>query len=206
MGKRDNLVDEYIAAAPENQQPVLSYVRDLIHELVPDAEETIKWSTPFYDYMGHFISTASFKEHASVRFARGSEIPDVKDALGSGGAGQFYRVTSRDDLPSDEVMRSIIKQAKYLNESVPWPVHETVEREVPDDLQAALEQHPDAQEIWVNWTAAKRKDYIVWITSAKRDETRANRIDTAMEWIAANKIQNWQSVEKMKAKAKAKGA
>lgn len=105
-----------------------------------------------------------------------------------------------EDLPDPETLTSIILQAKHLNESVPWPVHETVEREVPDDLMSALESSPESLEVWTNWTTAKRKDYIVWITEAKKLETRKNRIDTAIDWISQNKVRNWQSIEKMRAK------
>jgi uncharacterized protein YdeI (YjbR/CyaY-like superfamily) len=37
-----------------------------------------------------------------------------------------------------------------------------------------------------------RKEYITWITEAKRDETRDKRVATAVEWIAEGKGRNWK--------------
>lgn len=193
-------IDSYIADAPEWQQPLLTYVRNLIHELVPNVEDAWKWSMPFFDYKGHFIALMSLKDSITIRFARGGEMPEIAAGNDGGPPGSISRIKSMEDIPA--YLPDLIKRAVYLNDNVPWPSYETVEREVPADLQAALDATPDANEIWTNWTVAKRKDYIVWITEAKRPETRATRIATAMEWIAENKVRNWQSIEKMKAKAK----
>jgi hypothetical protein len=191
-------IDAYIAAAPHWQQPILSHVRNLVHKLVPEVEEAWKWSTPFFDYKGHFVGLMSLKDSITIRFARGGEMPEIAAGNDGGPGGAISRIKAMDDLPA--FLPDLIKRAVYLNDNVPWPVAETVEREVPEDLQAALDQAPAANEIWTNWTTAKRKDYIVWITEAKKPETRATRITTAIEWIAQNKVRNWQSIEKMKAK------
>ena len=191
-------IDSYIAAAPAWQQLILTNLRDQIHALVPEVEEAWKWSMPFFDYKGHFIALMSLKDSVTIRFARGGEMPEIAAGNDGGPPSSISRIKSMDDIPA--YLPDLIKRAVYLNDNVPWPVSETVEREVPDDLQAALDAAPAANEIWTNWTPGKRKDYIVWITEAKRPETRATRITTAIEWIAGNKIRNWQSVEKMKAR------
>ncbi|MBI5442956.1 MAG: YdeI/OmpD-associated family protein [Deltaproteobacteria bacterium] len=37
-----------------------------------------------------------------------------------------------------------------------------------------------------------RKEYVEWITKAKRDETRRRRLATALEWRAEGKARNWK--------------
>ncbi len=37
-----------------------------------------------------------------------------------------------------------------------------------------------------------RREYVEWITEAKREETRAKRLKTAVEWIAKSKSRNWK--------------
>jgi uncharacterized protein YdeI (YjbR/CyaY-like superfamily) len=37
-----------------------------------------------------------------------------------------------------------------------------------------------------------RREYCEWIAEAKREETRAKRIATALEWIAEGKSRNWR--------------
>ena len=39
---------------------------------------------------------------------------------------------------------------------------------------------------------SKKKDYIEWLTEAKREETRRQRLKTAIEWMARGKLQNWK--------------
>jgi uncharacterized protein YdeI (YjbR/CyaY-like superfamily) len=39
-----------------------------------------------------------------------------------------------------------------------------------------------------------KREYIEWITEAKRDETRKRRVAAAVEWIAEGRIRNWRYV------------
>jgi len=64
---------------------------------------------------------------------------------------------------------------------------EEPEPRVPADLRKALAAAPKARALWSDITAIARRDWIHWITSAKRPETRARRIDNACEMLAAGK-------------------
>jgi uncharacterized protein YdeI (YjbR/CyaY-like superfamily) len=37
-----------------------------------------------------------------------------------------------------------------------------------------------------------RREYCEWIAGAKREETRASRLEKAINWISAGKPQNWK--------------
>ena len=52
MANRDPRVDAYIAKSPAFAKPILEYVRDCVHAALPEVEETMKWSTPFFDWQG----------------------------------------------------------------------------------------------------------------------------------------------------------
>ncbi|WP_051251179.1 YdeI/OmpD-associated family protein [Paenibacillus harenae] len=53
----------------------------------------------------------------------------------------------------------------------------TEEPELPDNLAAALQESPAATEFFRgSLTAAKRRDFVKWITDAKREETRSTRV------------------------------
>jgi len=67
------------------------------------------------------------------------------------------------------------------------PVEPEPEPEVPGDLQAALAANPGAHAVWEATTTLARVDWIHWITSAKRPETRAKRIHVACDKLAAGK-------------------
>lgn len=56
------------------------------------------------------------------------------------------------------------------------------EPEVPADLQAALDSAiPKAIETWKSLTALARRDWIHWIVSGKKAETRVKRIGVAID-------------------------
>jgi Bacteriocin-protection, YdeI or OmpD-Associated/Domain of unknown function (DUF1905) len=62
-----------------------------------------------------------------------------------------------------------------------------LELRVPADLRKALAAAPKARALWSNITPVARGDWVHWITSAKRSETRARRIHNACEMLATGK-------------------
>jgi Bacteriocin-protection, YdeI or OmpD-Associated/Domain of unknown function (DUF1905) len=72
-------------------------------------------------------------------------------------------------------------------EVAPVPPREEPEPRVPADLRKALAAAPKAREVWSDITPAARRDFIHWITSGKRAETRALRIDKACDMLAKGK-------------------
>jgi hypothetical protein len=67
------------------------------------------------------------------------------------------------------------------------PVVEEPEPSVPSDLRKALAAAPQARKVWSDITPIARRDWIQWITSGKRAETRALRIDKACDMLAKGK-------------------
>ena len=67
------------------------------------------------------------------------------------------------------------------------PVAEEPEPTVPADLRKALAAAPKAPAAWSDITPIARRDWIQWITSGKRAETRALRIGKACDMLAKGK-------------------
>ena len=59
--------------------------------------------------------------------------------------------------------------------------------EVPDDLAALMAAQPDAKNHYDKLSYTNRKEYVRWITEAKRPETRANRLHTTIEMLLNGK-------------------
>lgn len=53
--------------------------------------------------------------------------------------------------------------------------------EVPEDLQAALATEPEAAAAFDRLSFSHRREYVQWITSAKRPDTRARRVAQTLE-------------------------
>jgi uncharacterized protein YdeI (YjbR/CyaY-like superfamily) len=197
MSKRDIRVDAYIQKSAEFARPVLGHLRKLVHKGCPGVEETLKWSMPFFVYKGILCMMAAFKAHAAFGFWK-SKLVLGKAAKG-GTMGAFGRITSLKDLPSDKVLLGYIRKAAELNETGPKKAGpkqlKPGERRivaVPAYLAAALKTNKKAKANFKDFSYSNRKEYIEWLTGAKRDETREKRLSTAIKWVAAGKSLNWR--------------
>jgi uncharacterized protein YdeI (YjbR/CyaY-like superfamily) len=197
MGARDPRFDAYVEKAAPFARPILSHLREVVHAACPEVVEEMKWSSPHFTYKGMMCGMASFKEHCALGFWKGSLIFD-DEGKSTDAMGQFGRITSIEDLPPREELLRYVREAKRLNdEGVKVPARtktgeKKAELPVPDDLVAALETNPAAQEHFDAFSPSKRKDYVQWITEAKTDATRKKRLDQAVEWIAEGKSRNWK--------------
>jgi uncharacterized protein YdeI (YjbR/CyaY-like superfamily) len=195
MSKRDPRVDDYIDHAEPFARPILTHLREVVHAASPDIEETIKWRFPNFVKDGIVCHMAAFKRHCSFGFWKGALIVE-RDPSREPAMGQFGRITSLDDLPPTETIIGYVQEAVRLNEEGVKAPRATAGRaaEAPLDeaFRRALDAHPEAGEAFERFTPGQRREYAAWIAEARRDETRANRIDTAIEWIAEGKPRNWK--------------
>jgi uncharacterized protein YdeI (YjbR/CyaY-like superfamily) len=184
-------VDAYIAKSPAYSQPILKKIRQLFHGACPHIEETIKWGMPHFEYKGIVASMAAFKQHARFGFWKGG-IFKGGDASGL----DAQKLTSVEDLPPDKVLIAYIKEAIELNEKevkaprTPKKPPKTLK--VPAYFQAALKKNKKAQAAFESFRPSHQREYIEWITEAKQEETRQNRLATALEWLAEGKHRNWK--------------
>lgn len=67
------------------------------------------------------------------------------------------------------------------------PVTEEPEPRLPADLRQALADTPAAKAQWDSLTPVARRDWIHWIASGKKAETRVRRIATSCDMLASGK-------------------
>ncbi|HWA28302.1 MAG TPA: YdeI/OmpD-associated family protein [Lacunisphaera sp.] len=195
---KDKRVDAYIADAAPFARPILQHLRKVVHATCPEVEESIKWSSPAFLYQGKlFCSFAAFKEHAVFGFwhqgmekLATKEVGKTYDAMGLLG-----RLTSLDDLPPDKTLVRYLKFAQKLHDSGeaarPKPKPRPALAE-PADLTDALKRNSRAAAAWSTFSPSCRREYIEWITEAKRPETREQRLLTTVEWTAEGKSRHWK--------------
>ena len=198
MGTKDPRVDTYIAKSADFAKPILEHIRATVHEACPDVEETMKWSMPFFTHNGLLGNMAAFKQHCAFGFWKGSLI--VGSDRDREAMGQFGRLTKLSDLPAKKVFIDLIRQAVARNdEGVKTPKvrkpglpRRAVPTAPPADLVAALKKNAKAKQTFDAFSPSHRKEYIQWITEAKRDETRQKRLAQTIEWLAVGKARNWK--------------
>ena len=192
---REPRVDAYIAKAPEYARPILEHVRERVHAAVPGVEEAIKWSAPGFTLDGKILlMMAAFKAHAALNFWRGQEIGDGSPKAGA--MGQFGKLTSMDDLPPDDVLDSLIRDAAELSKKAPAPRKTKHEPKPPAELHpdfaAALAKAPKAKSTLDGFPPGARREYLDWVAEAKQDATRQKRIADAVQWLSEGKRRHWK--------------
>jgi uncharacterized protein YdeI (YjbR/CyaY-like superfamily) len=190
---RDPRVDAYIARAQPFARPILEKVRERVHAVLPDAEETVKWNMPAYTLGGKIVViTAAFKAHAALNFWRGQEIGDGQTKAGA--MGQFGKLKSAEELPAN--LDQLIREAAALAADAPAPRKPKHAAKPPPkmhpDFAAALAKAPKAKAAFDGFPPSAQRDYLDWIAEAKQDSTRAKRIATAVEWLSEGKRRNWK--------------
>jgi uncharacterized protein YdeI (YjbR/CyaY-like superfamily) len=197
------LVDEYIAKAAEFAQPVLTYLRGLVHQAVPDVVEEIKWSRPFFLVNGTIVcQMAAFKAHLGFGFWS----PDMTAMLqadgvdGSDGSGAVGKIRSIDGLPPKADLLRYLKhaaeRARAGDAASPIAARSRNSAKapipMPPEFEAALAESKTAHAMFEALPPSCRREYLEWISTAKRPETRDRRIAEAVSMIAAGRRFNDQ--------------
>jgi uncharacterized protein YdeI (YjbR/CyaY-like superfamily) len=196
MPTTDPRIDAYIAKARPFAQPILKRIRSAVHKGCPEVNETIKWGMPAFDYKGPLVGMAGFKAHCALAFWKASLMKTIPADIGVDAMGQFGRLESLDDTPSEAQLVKMVKEAAALNDAgvkvkrevkPPKPAPKT-----PPSMLAALKKNKKAAAAWESFPPSHKREYIQWITEAKTDETRRRRLETAIAWIAEGKARNWK--------------
>ena len=196
MSEKDPRIDAYIERQADFAKPILNHLRKLIHKASPKVSETVKWGMPAFEYKGLVCSFAAFKQHCTFGFWKQSLME--KDAFASEktAMGSFGRITSKKDLPQDDVIIRLVQQAVELNEKgikvTKKPAAGNKELDIPDYLTAALKKNKAAQKTFENFPYSCKKEYVQWVTEAKTEPTREKRLATTIEWLSEGKRRNWK--------------
>jgi hypothetical protein len=168
-----------------------------MHEACPEVEETMKWSAPSFVYAGGILAgMAAFKQHASFGYWKHALV--MGEGAQRDGMGSYGKMATLKDVPPKSRLVADIRRAMKLNEAgVKAPgtrkaIAPKPPAEAPPDLLAALAKNRKARTTFEAFAPSHKREYIEWITEAKREETRQKRLAQAVEWLAEGKRRNWK--------------
>ena len=121
MAKTDfKSIDEYHKTFSPELVQRMQQIRDVVHKVVPDVEETISYQIPCFKYNGYLIYYAAFSAHISLSHPYSKEFlenfaNDLKGLKVSKSAIQF---PNDKPLPLDLISR-MIEFRKKENRSKP---------------------------------------------------------------------------------------
>jgi uncharacterized protein YdeI (YjbR/CyaY-like superfamily) len=196
VATKDPRIDAYIAKSAAFAKPILKHLRKMVHAGCPEVQETLKWSMPHFDYKGIMCGMGAFKEHCAFGFWK-SELVIPGSGGEKEGMGSFGCIKSIADLPNEKTLIGYVKKAAALNDAgikSPWRKEpkKRATLPMPDDFSAALKKNAKARKNFENFSPSHRREYIEWITQAKREETRKQRLATSLQWLAEGKARNWK--------------
>ena len=211
METRDPRVDNYIARSAPFARPILRRIRRVVHAACPGAAETIKWGVPFFEHKGTLCYMAAFKARCALGFWKQSlMIGSIRAAAQAGkranrsgrsAMGQFGRIAAVADLPGGKTLARLVREAAALNEQgIKRPARTRKAKDralpVPSWFMTALRRNRKALATFEGFSWSNRKDYVEWVSEAKREETRKRRLSTAIVWLAAGKPHNWKYIRR----------
>ncbi len=206
MKNSDTRIDNYIAKSAPFAKTILNHLRKQVHRACPQVTETIKWGFPHFEFHGMLCFMASFKTHCTFGFWRADLLPALKEkanTTGKKGMGQFGRLSTVKDLPSNSVLYAWIREAANLNkQGVPIVLKKKISKKtvlkVPDYFIKTLNSNKKLHEKFNQLSPAQRNEYVEWITEAKTEATRYSRIKSMKEWVKEGKPRNWKYLYKYK--------
>jgi len=106
-------IDEYIAGFPVNVQAILEQIRSTIRETAPDAEETISYQMPTFNYKGHYlVYFAAYKNHIGF-YPAPTGNADFKEELALYGAGKgTLKFPLNEQIPFDVIRKVVAYRMK----------------------------------------------------------------------------------------------
>lgn len=111
--------DSYIAAAPEAFRPVLSHLRDLLREALPDAEEMVAYNMPGFRIRGTVVASyAAFSKQVGLYFLAPAISDHAEEIARTGLKASKTGVTfpPRKPVPGDLVTRLAQASSKHADD------------------------------------------------------------------------------------------
>lgn len=182
--EQHNSVDSYIENAGKYRE-ILIFLRRLLHQT--ELQEAVKWGAPAYLLDGKIVvGLMAFKSYCGLWFHQGVFLKDELKVLTNADDGtkamRSWRFDFEDEIPVDAV-------AAYVNEAIEnqkkglkvKPQKKPLV--IPPELQKELDADPELATAFERLNLTRKKDFAHYITTAKREQTKLDRIDKIIPMI-----------------------
>ncbi len=184
--QRHKTVDDYILA---NQQweEALTRLRKIF--LSTELSEAVKWGAPVYTVDGKNVAgLGAFKSYVGIWFFQGMFLTDRHQKLinaqeGKTKAMRQWRFDSLEEIDTalvKEYLEEAIQNQKDGKELKPEKGKSLL---IPDVLSEALEKNSNLKACFSELNLSKQREYAEYITEAKRDATKAKRLEKIIPMI-----------------------
>ncbi|MBL9173792.1 MAG: YdeI/OmpD-associated family protein [Verrucomicrobiales bacterium] len=184
----------WLEACPPFSAPVAETLQEWILTWEPDLAVSIKWTLLCFSGRKLICGLNACQRHLAVVFFRGVELPDP--------AGLFLpaernvttrtiRILSLESL-NRAAFRTLLRAAVELDADPTVPPPPRMRREpwpVPPFFAEALKRRTNraAADQFAKLAPSCQREYLVWLSSAKRPETREKRLAETLAALAAGR-------------------
>ncbi|WP_218280862.1 YdeI/OmpD-associated family protein [Verrucomicrobium spinosum] len=184
--------DDWIATCPGFTREICEELRDLIFRWEPDLKEGINSNMLCFSGRKRVCALGAFNDHVEIAFFRGGEVADPAGLFNHGLESLSIRGIKLKELSEvpKPALRAMLHAAVAVDRSPvvlpppkvkrePWPM--------PAVLDAALKKHGKAAAFFESLKPTYQREYMVWISTAKRQETLEKRLAETLSALSAGK-------------------
>ena len=184
---------EWLEMCPEFSWPLANQLHEWILTWEPDLTEAIKWNMLCFSGRKLVCGISACQQHLSIAFFRGTELPDRAKLFSEGGENhtniRSVRLTALENFDR-RALQELLHAAVELDADPAIPPAPKVKRKpwpTPKFFKEALamKKNRPAAENFRKLATSCQREYLVWLTMAKRPETRARRLKETLAALTA---------------------
>lgn len=115
--KRPTTIAEYIQAAPRDGQSHLRRLHKILRSVAPEAEEVIKWGTPFFVEPRFLFSFSACKQHCNFAPMAATLDRFRKELKKHKTTKNFLQIPYNEPVPEDVVRKIAEYRLRVVSES-----------------------------------------------------------------------------------------
>jgi uncharacterized protein YdeI (YjbR/CyaY-like superfamily) len=166
-------------------------LRELSIEL--GLKEELKWGAPTYTQKGLVCGILTFKKHLSIWFYQGALLADPYKVLvaasGSTQAMRQWRFTEKDKPDLQKVKEYLLEAMDFDQKGIKVKLKKVVDdnSDMPSELATFLDGHPMEKAFFDSLAPSHRREYKMYISEAKKPETRERRLERVVAMLTERK-------------------
>jgi len=199
---RSRRPETWLDSCPDFSRPICGELQELFVRWEPDLTESVKWAALCFHGRKMVCALGAFQKHVSIVFFRGTELPDPAKLFNQGEGNTNLRTIQIKTLKEFEkldrpALKRLLHAAVELDAQVdipPLPPRKRAPWPVPPFFTKALKEHKKAAAFFASLAPTYQREYIVWVSTAKREETREQRLTQTL--AALNAGRKWAERKK----------
>jgi hypothetical protein len=186
-------IDAYIEEMQPFAKAICKKLRSIILKAEPSIREDWKWG-PHYSSNGMVCGYGGFQKHVKLTFFNGAGMKDPKKLFNHCVDNEFSRSIKYTDIKEidEKLITDYVKESVAVNTKGFKRETKNKTVEVPAELQQALDKNKTALAFFNGLSYVYKKDFVEWVSSAKREETRKDRISKVVTMCKERRRMNDQ--------------